>query len=535
MSDSRTTFLSPTLRTILCVVPALAIFYLLVLRTGTAFVLSGYSPDSCWLLKLGQIITVHCYVPVSDLLTFTQKIGAAPPYVIYQWLSEVVFYLLMSLCKPAGLLVIAGGMATVSFLLVPLRACARMSVSSLWLVLTLSMLLATANLRSFVRPELFTYLFLCWFLKILQDVRRSRMDAGASKTIQVGVVLKLTAIMILWTNMHSGFVCGVLLLLLYSIFISWADFKDDNKNLGTASRTLLTSSGTCLIATLVNPYGVGLWAYLPHLFFASINSQVTELSSFSVADMRQFVYFPSFVLVGLCVGATVCFLVKQRRTNPGIAFEPEKLLSLLIMILCGCLLFLVKRLLALSSLILVFETVNFRGTTRPSSRSLAASLCQRKLSYLFLEAIMIFCLMPVAVVNSAAAVRPITIPCQSAGFRPPFEALDFFAKKYSSGRIFAVARIADMLEFYIGPPYSIFMDTRLDIYSDEIFNQYHALISADSTWPEILKMHKIDWVFIIPDNPLCKVISRDPEWEPIWQDAYSAIFRRKTAAAQQLF
>src|SRR5262249_42099138 len=54
---------------------------------------------------------------------------------------------------------------------------------------------------------------------------------------------------------------------------------------------------------LLNPHFVGLWTYLPGLYFAPFNKYIDELKPISPADLQNPTYFPFLIqaLVGLLV------------------------------------------------------------------------------------------------------------------------------------------------------------------------------------------------------------------------------------------
>jgi hypothetical protein len=506
----------------------IGLLYFLSVRTTSAFALFGFSPDSCWLLKLGKIILQQKSIPTSDPFTFTQSLGGAPPLVIYQWLSEVLFFLGLYLLKPEGLLAIASAITVASFLLLPLRACIRANVDPLWLVVTVIVLSWISNTRTFLRPELFTYLFTALYLTLLQRFRlQTGQEVGTDCRIQWGIVTALTVLMLFWVNMHTGFVAGVLILATYSFFLLINDWQT-LRRITAKSKTILLSFLLSCLDTLANPYGQRLWCYLPHLFFAPINAQITETKALSINFVGA---APFLALLILCFGALVFVTWTKLKRNRDSGLTFDHLLSLFIVLIASCIGFCWRREIALSGLIVLFETVNFCHSFGRSSGSMhnlvaLASFLKTKWSYLVLDAVILFMLVPGSIFLAKYEGISITIPCLSLDFRPPFEALSSFAKVYSTGRIFAVARIADMIELYMPPNSSLFMDTRLDRYSDVVLKDYHSLICAEKGWRQLLDRYRIEWLLIIPENPLYSAIQDDKGWDLVERDRFSAIFRR---------
>ena len=97
-----------------------------------------------------------------------------------------------------------------------------------------------------------------------------------------------------------------------------------------------------------------------------------------------------------------------------------------------------------------------------------------------------------------------------------------------------MARLADMIEFYMTPNSSLYIDTRYDRYSDEVLKQYYAMRAAENGWSDMLDSNKIDWVFIVPQDRLFLAMLQDRQWVLVRADKFSAIFRRAAPHFSQL-
>ena len=108
----------------------LSLLYFRALRTGGGFATLGFSvSDTCWLLKLGQIIASTALYGIQMRHVFHPINGSRgsfyPPYVVYQWLSEVTFFLTWQLFQFKGLLIACGCISALTFLCLSLRCCIR--------------------------------------------------------------------------------------------------------------------------------------------------------------------------------------------------------------------------------------------------------------------------------------------------------------------------------------------------------------------------------------------------------------------------
>ena len=154
-------------------------------------------------LKLGQIIWETKSVPHTNLFSFTEP---DHPFMNHHWLSEVVFYLLFGIIGLKGLIIFKAAIVTISFWLIYKAADKK---TGLWPFLVSAPLGVLVFLnRSDVRPEIFSYLFLAFFIFAILRVRFSG---------QYRWLYALPFVQVLWSNAHIYFVLGPALLLFFLI------------------------------------------------------------------------------------------------------------------------------------------------------------------------------------------------------------------------------------------------------------------------------------------------------------------------------
>src|SRR5277367_5062338 len=104
-------------------ISGLVLIYLSAWYAGCVFTYCGFvQPDTCWLLKMGQMIVEARAIPTVDPFSFTRAFylkPVAPPLVVYQWLSEVTFYLVFLALKYKGLLAFGAVVSVLTFLTIP--------------------------------------------------------------------------------------------------------------------------------------------------------------------------------------------------------------------------------------------------------------------------------------------------------------------------------------------------------------------------------------------------------------------------------
>lgn len=196
--------------------------------------------DIWWHLRAGQWIVDNGQVTTTDPFS---TYGADRPWVAYSWLFEVLVFGLYQWLGLAGVIVyrVVLSLAVVAgFQRLAARVEPRFLLSTL---LSTIAALAVYPLLS-ERPWLFTILFTTLTLDVILDLRAGRRS---------WTFWALPFVYVLWANLHIQFVYGFLLLGLAGV----APLLDRRPALYW--RRLAGLTAACVLATLVNPYGLRLY------------------------------------------------------------------------------------------------------------------------------------------------------------------------------------------------------------------------------------------------------------------------------------
>jgi hypothetical protein len=258
------------------------------LTVGAAFIGPASSPlglpDIYWTLLTGAWMVSNGRLLESD--PFSGAPHVAGPVLNVQWLADLIFQGLAAL---GGLpMAVTGTAAVVAITYAVLLAAAvaasghlRLSCVAVWL----AYILGASNLSP--RPQTLAYpIFAVFILAVMRaEWRQDRR--------LLWLLPPLTA---LWANLHGSFFTGFALL-----------------GCAAAARVLTTRSlfpardyvitlGACLVASLINPYGVGSLVYV-----ASIGSNpvirdfVTEWAPTTVSWREGIMFFSSLLVLGALV------------------------------------------------------------------------------------------------------------------------------------------------------------------------------------------------------------------------------------------
>ena len=232
---------------------------------STRLLLNSY--DTGWLIRTGEYI-VQYGAPSHDIFSWTNSDRA---FVAYQWLFEVMAF---EVYKFGGLrlLCIAACIMTgcLYFYLLP-SLWMRKGIPPVVPYATLSLVLFSHWFS--VRPQLFSYYFFLAVILILESYR-----VKSSRLIWL-----LLPVMVVWINVHSFWVLGLLFIAVYWI----AKIYRTRSALNSLSIVIPL---ILLSAVFLNPYGIGLGTYLISFVDGSQYMGMHEVKSivhhFGVPEVR---------------------------------------------------------------------------------------------------------------------------------------------------------------------------------------------------------------------------------------------------------
>ena len=203
-----------------------------------------YSPDIGFHLRAGEWILEHAKFPDKDTFTYT---ASQNNYIDMYWLYQVAVAAVNKISGEFGLVLSNALLIAASFAIALFRLHRKQSIEATphWSLVFFIGIWAAALLFE-PRPHAFSWLYLNVVLLILDD----HYERGS------GRLFLLPVIMLLWTNTHTLFLLGWVVIWAYVVGIAWRDRK---------VWTPLTLYAILSVAvSFINPYflqGVGLPFY----------------------------------------------------------------------------------------------------------------------------------------------------------------------------------------------------------------------------------------------------------------------------------
>ena len=485
-------------------------------------------PDICFLLASGRWIVEHGQLPATDPFSYTTHFHSVR-YVIEKWLTEIIFFDVLKFTGATGLLVFDACLLGLAFVVMPMRILYLGGLRGTMLLFTVFLATLTSFSHLAVRPEVFSFLIMGAFLEIL--LRISKATAGSSK-IEFGYIVMLGVLSCLWSNLHTLFIVAIMLPAMFTgcslvekLFIKRLRSQPFNW-------TVPIALVFCTLCTLINPYGIGLWQYIPNVFgpFNDTNNEMQPIK-LATALTPSFLPFYVFGVLGLIA------LIKRLRTQP---LKPGDLFFYLLIpagIAGG---FKTIRSIPLADLFIVAgysKTVQEKPPEHSFTQQLNDHL--NRLVNPFKIATPLTCVLTSAVgaFLISFAVAP-EIPQGSAAFTPPVEAIKFIAAHPPKGHLLNDPHFGCVLMWQMKDNPPVFIDSRYNLYGNSLLQDYWKIVNCDSGYVDLLGKYEIDWLFLPPNLPLSrhlKEIENSPEssndvipgaFKCLYQDKDSVIYAR---------
>ncbi|CAN5426017.1 hypothetical protein BH11CYA1_BH11CYA1_09630 [soil metagenome] len=533
-------------------------------------------PDACWFLAMGRWIYEHGAVPDLDPFSWVMTVDGVKghPFVVDQWLSALISYLSTLAGGLLTLLMLNAVVIVTAFLSLPLGFVVRRGapfVAGLVLVL-LSMV--TAFLCPTSCTQIFSYLFVAVFLQVVHHAR-SAMLWHDEKVFRVAYVL--VPLMVLWANLHAGFVIGLLILaacllgtqlsklflparLLKAAVVSPLPDKDSEASVTTSRATaksltqeLTIALGCSLLATFATPYGWNLWLSMPDSVVALLSSASAPLAHRS--NVTSFSYYT----FGLLCLSFVLFVVREIsalkavRNSLSLSNTDGLVISeLVIAVFVGAgaiaLSVVAPGLIVFTTLIVLAEILALLGLRRLAahadamqSENIVDSTKRRTfwqdLNFHSLDvwlaggafelAIVSFCsIAGVCLVANKVHKPELPASTLSSSTGPALQFIEQHKSELGE-RLFNDAAFGSQIDWRLRASPKVFIDTRYSGYERRIADDYQAIIDCSPRYQQLLDGWAIDTVFIAPNSKLAGVLLKDSAWKQVYRDHTAVILVRK--------
>jgi len=451
-------------------------------------------------LAFGRLFWETGRFPYHDVFTYVPTLH---PWVYHEWLTGVLFYPIYQSAGAAGLQLLKYGLGLATLGLVYLTARKR-GAGQLAAVLGVFLIHNLFRLGySPVRAQIFTYFFFSLTFFLLESARLSERRRG---------LWFLPPIMVVWCNLHGGFLAGLGLIFLYALG------ETLSRRRSRPYWLILVLAGA---VTLINPYG---FRYLTYLFHAISmpRPQITEWFSVYQAYRSGANRGPLLYFLLLNIFAVIWWR-RAREVTAGLALALTAYLGwrhlrhqVFFLILLGAYLpgLLSGYLEDLRSRPRLLACWHRLGGRIPVA---VAGIVVVLIWGIFLRAAPLTLKLP-----------PAPVAASESPFYYPLGALDYIHTHQLAGKILVHFDWGEYLIWDLSPQCLVALDGRFEtVYPATVIKEYFDFISGAPNWGQFLRNYSPDLILIDSRTRIYNLLLAEPKWQKLYVDGGSALFRRQ--------
>lgn len=451
------------------------------LAAASMFALGLFSPgvfndgDTFWHLAAGDWILAHGQVPRADPFSYSL---AGAPWTAHEWLSEVLMTLAFRAGGWTGVALLIAAAAAIAALVMGLRLARDLSGAALGITLAFGVLLWLPMLLA--RPHMLTLpLGALWSAGLL-----AARDRG------VRPPLALAALMTAWSNMHGGFVFGLVLI---APFALEATAAADAGQRWRVMRGWALFASAALAAALINPYGVEALVFPFRLMGVAHLARIAEWAPQDFSRLGP-METALIALIGFA-------LVRPAPVPP---------------VRAALIAALVAMALAHARHALLFGLIAPMLLARPIAESLGARPpdALRVVARTALGATLAvsFALAALAAVAPIARPNGPNAPIAALAAVPPALREKPTLNDYAFGGYLIFAHVRP------------FIDGRADMYGGATLGLYGQLADGDpATLEATLERYRIAWTIFPPEARIVALLDREPGWRRLYADPVAVV------------
>ncbi len=490
-----------------------------------------------WHIRTGQLILETHSVPRVDPFSSTMS---GQPWFAWEWLYGA---LVGWLNKVAGLNGVVFLTAVVIAFTFSWTFCLLLRRGTNFLVALILVLLATsaAMIHFLARPHVVSWLFTLICFQILDACEG---ESSETATRRKHFLWFVPLLVLIWVNVHGGFLIAFALLGIYWLSAVWEYFhlKEDRFEdalekirAGKRARDLALVSVFSAAATFINPYG---WKLHLHIY--------RYLSNRFLMDHIDEFQSPNFHGV-----AQKCFAVLLLLTFVAFAFKPrssnrtrvDEILLILFAVYSGLY---ASRNIPVSAL-LVILVIGPRLST--GLQELAPKLLNRRHDnsaptfvrrMQAIEFSLHGHLWPIAALLltgwiSFHAGRLNSHPLMNAHFDAkhfPVTAVTYLQQHNTKDPIFIPDYWGGYIIYRLYPRNRVVIDDRHDFYGAPFLKSYLNTMHLEPGWQDFLNQQDVRCLLVPKDSALANILLETPAWKLIYSDDVASAFTRNPSPAQ---
>jgi hypothetical protein len=476
-----------------------------------------------WHIRNGELMLQTRAITRTD--PFSSAMSRQPWYA-WEWLYDLLIAGIHHWMGLNGVVFFTALLVAATFALTLRVAVARGGNLPLTIVL-LALSLGASSIHLFARPHIFSWLFVVvWF----QALDSWETTTGPDWNRRL---FWLPALMLLWVNLHGGFVTGFVLLGIYLVSEFLQSLSTSGHGNFVLARRLKNLVGITLLsflATLANPYGYKLhWHIYQYLSDRFLMNHIEEFRS------------PNFHGLG-----PQCFVLLLMITIAALAVarEQPRISQLLVMIFAAGSGLYSARNLPVSSLLLTLTVAPIL------SRAVADAKNNPGLATWLRSLLSRWDAFALRIGNTEVSLRGHLWPLAGAAFglwiclhggklastqwmdaqfpakRFPVEAVNLLAQRGAHEPVFCPDYWGGYLIYRLYPQTKVVVDDRHDLYGEQFLKQYLKVVQVEPAWEKVLDEQRVDVALVPAGSALANLLKESPQWKVVYEDKIGVLFQR---------
>jgi hypothetical protein len=445
-------------------------------------------------LVAGQVIVESGSIPRQDVFSYYYQ---GRTYVAHEWVADVIYYLFYRVLGMGGVVLLTAILIATTFFILYSALVAEHDERFVTLALV-GWGVVCSYWHWVARPHLFTMLFLALWLVLVDRIYRG----------QVVKLWVLPVLMLGWSNTHSEFIAGFLVLMAYLAGWAWDALFHRSDADPVVLKRLAAVFGLSFLASLVNPFGIQTWSMM--------TSYVNNTSLLSLIDDTKPPIFTDPQLRSeflLMLVALVLLAMQRSGMRAGRAF-----------LLAGAtaLTMTSGRNIHLYSVVAPFvlggpaiEVIGSEIKRRLGAATAAVESQLRGVAWPVLTVLACVALLAAGRIGRDYYIDPS---------RFPVDAVTWLEDNPQSGHMFNDFLWGGYVVWRLWPEQTDFIDGKSDL-TGEATRDYITVKNLGPGWQAVLERHAVRWAIIPTDSVLSGQLIRDG-WAVLYRDSTAIILRR---------
>jgi hypothetical protein len=326
--------------------------------------------------------------------------------------------------------------------------------------------------------------------------------------------------MLLWANLHGGFILGFVLLGIYLfadiLTLLGCPEVDQRRRARKRASVLMVFGGASFLASMVNPYGIGLhihvYQYLTNRFL------MHHINEFRRPDFDGVPAQAFLLMIALAGVAIVAARGRVRWAN---------WLLLTFAIFSG--MYAARNIPFASMLLMMVTAPLLTGKLERTTTFLAGFERWRNVD---LSGRIPVWPIAVAVVSAAICLeqgRLLGKQLMAAQFDPsrfPVQTTELFERQGNREPIFSLDAWGGYFIYRLYPENKVFVDDRHDFYGEPYIRDYLKVIHLEQGWEQVLDEWKVDLIVMPSNAKLSEALRHLPGWKVRYADPTATMFER---------